>query len=105
MIRPFGETRELVSLNECGAERSANSFLLPAWIAFRRRQSPVAHARIVFRPFGCKESTVSRQPNVLILPVQRPGSRPSGTLRSEPRLARFFFMLQGDSDGIPKRAA
>src|SRR5258706_5027181 len=27
MIRPFGETRELVSLNECGAEPSANSFL------------------------------------------------------------------------------
>jgi hypothetical protein len=27
MIRPFGETRELVSLNQCGAEPSANCFL------------------------------------------------------------------------------
>src|SRR5215216_4795242 len=29
MIRPLDETRELVSLNECGAEPSANSFLPP----------------------------------------------------------------------------
>jgi len=29
MIRPVGVTRELVNLNECGAEPSANSFLPP----------------------------------------------------------------------------
>jgi hypothetical protein len=28
-IRPFGETRDPVSLNECGTEPSANSFLPP----------------------------------------------------------------------------
>src|SRR5436190_2981364 len=74
----------------------------PAWIAFRRRQSHVAHARTAFRPFGCKGSTVSRQPNVLILPVRRPRSRPSGTLRSERRLVSCKEIVMA-SQNAPQR--